>query len=109
MCFYRAALPTARLIDRAAEPRAPARAARAARGASADEAALDAFVEAVRARDEGAGVAADLGQQLGRSASALKKTVDALVEAGRLVEKKKRSRVVAYTADGTGGGEDVEA
>ncbi|WP_437338608.1 BREX-2 system adenine-specific DNA-methyltransferase PglX [Sorangium sp. So ce394] len=94
----------------AAEPRAPARAARPARGASADEAALDAFVEAVRARDEGAGVAAaDLGQQLGLSASALKKTVDALVEAGRLVEKKKRPRVVASTAGRAGGGEDVEA
>ncbi|WP_437872646.1 hypothetical protein [Sorangium sp. So ce363] len=94
----------------AVEPRAPARAGRPARGASADEAALDAFVEAVRARDEGAGVAAaDLGQQLGLSASALKKTVDALVEAGRLVEKKKRPRTVAYTTDGAGGGEGAGA
>ncbi|XXT25148.1 BREX-2 system adenine-specific DNA-methyltransferase PglX [Sorangium sp. So ce429] len=93
-----------------AEPRASAKAARPARGASADDAALDAFVEAVRARDAGAGVAAaDLGQQLGLSASALKKTVDALVEAGRLVEKKKRPRIVTYSADGLGGGEGAGA
>lgn len=130
MCFYRAALPTARrndqnhreplhaavelwqedlipratrldreetlgaaaatdeglVLDATAQPRAPARAARPARVA-----------------------AAHLGQQIGLSASALKKTIDALVEAGRLVEKKKRPRMVAYTTGGAGGGEGAGA
>jgi predicted ArsR family transcriptional regulator len=70
-----------------------------------DGAALDAFVDAVRSLDTGAGVpAAELGEKLGLSASALKKTVDALVEAGRLVEKKKRPRMVSCRADGMGAG-----
>ncbi|WP_437650496.1 hypothetical protein [Sorangium sp. So ce362] len=39
----------------------------------------------------------------------VKMTVDALVEAGRLVEKKKRPRMVAYTTGGAGGGEGAGA
>jgi hypothetical protein len=57
---------------------------------------LDALVDAVRAADEGTGVAVTaLGERMGLSAAALKKVVDALVEAGRLVERKKRPRVVS--------------
>ncbi|HTN84343.1 MAG TPA: HIT domain-containing protein [Sorangium sp.] len=66
---------------------------------------LEGHVFAALAR----GARGRLGQQLGLSASALKKTVDALVEAGRLIEKRKRPRVVAYSAGAAGGGESMEA
>ena len=55
-----------------------------------------ALVDAVRAADDDAGVAVTaLGERMGLSAPALKKAVDALVGAGRLVERKKRARVVS--------------
>jgi hypothetical protein len=57
---------------------------------------LDAALEAVRALDQGAGVGlAELGERLGLAAAGLKKVIDALVEAGRLVERKKRPRLVS--------------
>lgn len=60
------------------------------------DAGHETFLEAVRARDTGEGVGVtELGKELGLSAAALKKTVDALVEAGRLAEKKKRPRLVS--------------
>ncbi|WP_437905303.1 BREX-2 system adenine-specific DNA-methyltransferase PglX [Sorangium sp. So ce327] len=68
----------------------------AGRGKKNGEASLDAAVDAVRALDQGSGVApATLGERLGLSAAALKKTIDALVESGRLVERKKRPRLVS--------------
>ncbi|MGK3964064.1 BREX-2 system adenine-specific DNA-methyltransferase PglX [Sorangium sp. So ce118] len=68
----------------------------AGRGKKNGEASLDAAVDAVRALDQGSGVApAALGERLGLSAAALKKTIDALVESGRLVERKKRPRMVS--------------
>jgi hypothetical protein len=67
---------------------------RGKKGPAADT--LDALVDAVRAADDGAGVAATaLGERMGLSAPALKKAVDALVEAGRLVERKKGPRLVS--------------
>ncbi|AUX43655.1 DNA methylase [Sorangium cellulosum] len=68
----------------------------AGRGKKNGEASFDAAVDAVRALDQGSGVApAALGERLGLSAAALKKTIDALVESGRLVERKKRPRLVS--------------
>ena len=59
----------------------------------------EALVEAVRALDHGEGApVAALGEQLGWPAAAVKKAVDALVAEGRLVEKKKRPRLVAAAA-----------
>jgi SAM-dependent methyltransferase len=56
----------------------------------------DDVISAVRALDAGIGApVAELGDRLGASAAAVKKTVDALVEAGRLVERKKRPRLVS--------------
>ncbi|WP_437291031.1 BREX-2 system adenine-specific DNA-methyltransferase PglX [Sorangium sp. So ce406] len=73
------------------------------------EASLDAAVDAVRVLDQGAGVAlAALGERLGLSAAALKKTIDALVEAGRLVERKKRPRLLSCAEDGTDGAKGAE-
>ncbi|WP_434047597.1 MULTISPECIES: BREX-2 system adenine-specific DNA-methyltransferase PglX [Sorangium] len=82
----------------------------AGRGKKNGEASLDAAVDAVRALDQGAGVApAALGERLGLSAAALKKTIDALVEAGRLVERKKRPRLLSCAEDGTDGAKGAES
>jgi biotin operon repressor len=68
--------------------------------AAPGDSALTAAVEAVRSLDQGPGVAlAELGERLGLSSAALKKTLDTLVEAGRLVERKKRPRLVSCNAD----------
>ena len=74
-------------IDGAAPARGGARGA----GPSAEE-----VLAAVRELDGGAGAAvAELGAKLGVAAAGVKKAVDALVEAGRLVERKKRPRLVS--------------
>ena len=88
---------------------APRRPAKTPRGAPTGDAALNAFLDAVRSLDTGAGVpAADLAEKLGLSPANLKKTVDALVETGRLVEKKKRPRVVsAIDESGARGGDKI--
>ena len=75
-------------------------ASRARPAAALDDSALAAAVEAVRSLDQGPGVAlAELAERLGLSSAALRKTLDTLVEAGRLVERKKRPRLVSCKAD----------
>ena len=74
-------------IDLGAPTRTPARSA----ALSPDD-----VIAAVRALDTGDGApVAELGGKLGASAAAVKKAVDGLVEAGRLVERKKRPRMVS--------------
>jgi biotin operon repressor len=81
----------------------------AGRGKKNGEASLDAAVDAVRVLDQGSGVALSaLGERLGLSAAALKKTVDALVESGRLMERKKRPRLLSCAEDGTDGAKGAE-
>ena len=67
--------------------------ARGARGGGPSE---EQVLSAVRELDSGAGAAvAELGAKLGAAAAGVKKAVDALVTAGRLVERKKRPRLVS--------------
>ncbi len=73
---------------------------RGARGAGPSE---EQVLAAVRELDGGAGAAvAELGGKLGVAAAGVKKAVDALVEAGRLVERKKRPRLVSVGTVGRG-------
>ena len=74
-----------------------------ARGANGAGPSEEQVLAAVRELDSGAGAAvAELGAKLGAAAAGVKKAVDALVTAGRLVEKKKRPRLVSVAIVGAG-------